>query len=333
MENLQNREDHIKQLEDLRRTKLIIYVTGDRPGWETQIHQEVHSLFACHLESISMGKKLKKISLYLYTRGGSTLAAWSLVSLMRQYCDELEIIVPSKAHSAGTLMCLGSNLIVMNKRSTLGAIDPSVNTPLNPTIPNMPGQTIPVSVEAINGYIELVKKEIGISDQNALSEVVKVLSEKIHPLVLGEVYRARTQIKMLAGKLLELHAPNGDKEKIISFLCSDSGSHDYTINLKDAKEMGLNVEEADDENAKLINIILDSISNELDLNNPFDPGKLLEDHDQTDYSCKRALIQSVEGKKHLFITDGTLSLINDNGNVMLQNTAKYDGWRHDEQNN
>ena len=70
-------------------------------------------------------------------------------------------------------MCLGSNRIVMTKQSTLSPIDPSINTPINPAIPNMTGQTIPVSVEAINGYIELVKKEFGIRDDKALAEIAK----------------------------------------------------------------------------------------------------------------------------------------------------------------
>jgi hypothetical protein len=326
-----NREELIKQLEDLRNTKILIYITGDRPGWETQIHEEVHSYFASHLELISKGELINKLSLYLYTRGGNTLAAWSLVNLLRQYCKELEIIVPSKAHSAGTLMCLGSNRIVMTKQSTLSPIDPSINTPINPAIPNMTGQTIPVSVEAINGYIELVKKEFGIRDDKALAEIVKVLSEKIHPLVLGEVYRARAQIKMLAHKLLDFHIPDGNKQEIVDFLCSDSGSHDYTINLKDAKGLGLVVEESDKKNTELINAIFKTISGELELDIPFDPRKLLAEQDIVDYTSKRALIQSLEGGKHLFITKGTLSIINDNGNIILHNVPTFEGWTYEQE--
>ncbi|MEN6445849.1 MAG: serine protease [Candidatus Cloacimonas sp.] len=328
MEPKQKREELLQQLETLRKTKVLIYVTGDRPGWETQIHQEVHSFFAQHLEKMSKGSKLNKLSLFLYTRGGNTLAAWSLVNLLRQYCEELEIIVPSKAHSAGTLMCLGSNLIVMTRQSTLGPIDPNINTPLNPAIPNMPGHTIPVSVEAINGYIELVKKEFGIKNDQALAEVVKVLSEKIHPLVLGEVYRARAQIKMLANKLLDFHIPEGHKEKIVNFLCTDSGSHDYTINIKDARDLGLVVEEADQQNAELINAILETIARELELDIPFDPKKLLKKKEFTDYWCKRALIQSIEGGKHLFISEGTLSLHHNEDKVIFQNTPTFEGWRY-----
>ncbi|HQF67392.1 MAG TPA: serine protease, partial [Candidatus Cloacimonadota bacterium] len=292
MNLIQERVQLMQRLEKIRKTKVLLYITGDRPGWETQVHQEVLGHFAKHLELMYKKTKVQKLSLYLYTRGGNTLAAWSIISLVRQYCNELEIIVPSRAHSAGTLMCLGSSRIVMTKQSTLGPIDPNINTPLNPPIPTMPGQTIPVSVEAINGYIELVKKEFGITDNNALVDVVKVLSDKIHPLVLGEVYRARTQIKMLAKKLLAFHLPQSDQEKInkiVSFLCTDSGSHDYTINLVDARDLGLIIEEADKPNREIINSIFSTLEEELELDTPFDPIRLLGTKDNADYCNRRAI--------------------------------------------
>lgn len=332
MNLIQERVQLMQRLEKIRKTKVLLYITGDRPGWETQIHQEVLGHFAKHLDLMYKKTKVQKLSLYLYTRGGNTLAAWSIISLVRQYCNELEIIVPSRAHSAGTLMCLGSSRIVMTKQSTLGPIDPNINTPLNPPIPTMPGQTIPVSVEAINGYIELVKKEFGISDNNALVDVVKVLSDKVHPLVLGEVYRARTQIKMLAKKLLAFHLPQGDKEeinKIVSFLCTDSGSHDYTINLVDARDLGLIIEEADKPNREIINSIFSTIAEELELDIPFDPISLLGTKDNADYCNRRAIIQSINGGQVSFITQGTLILSNDNGNNLVSDTRTFEGWRNE----
>ncbi|MCB5223962.1 MAG: serine protease [Candidatus Cloacimonadaceae bacterium] len=329
----QDRVQLIQKLEEIRNTKALLYITGDRPGWETQVHQEVLGHFAKHLELMIDKSKVPRISLYLYTRGGNTLAAWSIISLVRQYCEELEIIVPSKAHSAGTLMCLGSSKIVMTKQSTLGPIDPNINTPLNPPIPTVPGQTFPVSVEAINGYIELVKKEFGITDNNALVDVVKVLSDKIHPLVLGEVYRARAQIKMLAKKLLALHLPQADEDKIdriVSFLCTDSGSHDYTINLVDARELGLNIEEADKPNREIINGIFSTVSEDLELDVPFDPIRLLGPNDTAKYCNKRAIIQSIYGGQVSFITEGMLTLSNDNGNNIVRENRAFEGWRNEQ---
>src|SRR4051794_24368163 len=130
MKNMGNHSARVPLLTSIERergSRAIMYVTGDRPGWETQISPEVVDHFIDHLDPI-VGSE--KISLILYTRGGNTLAAWSIINLIRQFCNELEIIIPFKAWSAGTLMSLGANRLLMTKQATLGPIDPSINGPL-----------------------------------------------------------------------------------------------------------------------------------------------------------------------------------------------------------
>ncbi len=233
----------------------MVYVTSDRRGLETQIAPDILMYFANHLDKIGDSEK---ISLFLYTRGGSTLAAWSLVNLIRNFCKNFEVVVPFNCHSAGTLICLGANTIVMTKQATLGPIDPSTNGLMNPQIDhNNQKVKVPVSVEVVNGYLEMAKNDFGISDQQALANIFLSLSDKIHPLSLGEVYRTKSQILMLAKKLLANHKLEKDKEdKIINFLCSESGSHDYTIYRREAKdELGLNIEKPDDNLYEIINKI------------------------------------------------------------------------------
>lgn len=153
----QDRLELYRQLEQQRNSKLIVYVTGTRHGLETQIANDVLPKFSEHLDKIG---DTEKISLYLYTNGGDTLTAWSLVNLIRSFCNELEIIIPSNCFSSGTLICLGADKIVMTKQATLGPIDPSITGPLNPMIPGFsdPNAKIPVSVEYVNAYIEMAKR-------------------------------------------------------------------------------------------------------------------------------------------------------------------------------
>ena len=81
----QNRINLYKEIEEKRDSKLLVYVTGDRRGLETKIHPEVLDLFVQHLDTMGT---VPKISLYLYTRGGHTLAAWSIANLIYQFCDD-----------------------------------------------------------------------------------------------------------------------------------------------------------------------------------------------------------------------------------------------------
>src|SRR2546427_6800245 len=110
------RQTLIQQLEATRGSKVLLFFTGDRRNLQTQIAADVYDLFVNHLDKIGI---VKKLSLFLYTRGGDTLTAWSLVNLIRQFCEELEVVIPSKAHSAGTLIALGADKIVMTKQATL----------------------------------------------------------------------------------------------------------------------------------------------------------------------------------------------------------------------
>lgn len=333
-----NRRDLYQKLEEKLNSKLLVYITSDRPGFEASIAQDVIDIFINQLDRIG---SVDKISLYLYTRGGDTAAAWNIINLLRQYCDNLQVVIPHKAHSAGTLISIGANSIIMTKQATLGPIDPSVNTPLNPPIPNAPPQNnFPVSVEAVKGYLAFAKEELAIKDDVALSNIMIKLSDYVHPLVLGQVYRARAQIKMLAEKLLTNQVTDSTKIKdIIAFLCSDSGSHDYTINRREAKEnLGLNIEKPDDEMYGLIKAIYDDISSELGFGIPFDPVAVAQINDGA-YNVRRALIESINGGSDAFVTEGVVKRIMVSGapgqppQPGIQTTKTFEGWKHESNNN
>lgn len=322
-----------EEIERQRNSKLIVYVTGDRRGLETQIANDATEYFIEHLDAIGV---VPKISLLLDTNGGNTLAGWNIVNLIRQFCDDFEVIVPLKAKSTGTLMCLGADRIIMTKQATLGPIDPSVNNALNPEIPNAgPDARVPVSVEAIKGYFELAKHELNIKDDEALAKIFSDLANKVHPLVLGEVYRAIGQIRMLAEKLLKNQVTDPDKiKKIIAFLCSESGSHDYTITRREARDdLGLNIEKPSQEFYDIIKQTYTSLKEELELNKPYNPQMYIGNAQQKDYNFKRVIIESIDGGTDYFESEGQLRRISINvpgggSQHGLNDNRVYEGWKH-----
>ncbi|MDR1179340.1 MAG: serine protease [Spirochaetales bacterium] len=302
----EQRLDLYRKLEKKQNSRILVYVTGDRLGLETSIGNDVYDFFVNHLDKIG---PVPKLSLYLYTRGGDTLAAWSIINLIKQFADEIEVIIPSKCHSAGTLMSLSAKQIIMTKQATLGPIDPSVNHPLNPSVPGgPPNAKIPVSVEAIEGYIQLVKEECEFNAEHDSNKLIEILSTHIHPVVLGQVFRTKAQIKMLSRRLLLDQIQDEEKIKnIVDFLCSGSGSHDYTIHHREARnELGLNILKPDDELYTIIKNIYDDIVNELQLTSTYDPNQILGAEQTKKYSIKRALLESVEGE-NCFASDGILT--------------------------
>lgn len=325
---IKDRIEIMKKIEKRRDSRAILYVTGDRPGLETQIHQEVYDYFVNILDKIGI---VDKISLILYTRGGNTLAAWSIINLIRQFCTYFEVIIPQKAQSAGTLISIGTNTIVMTKQATLGPVDPSINTPLNPRIEGAgPGARYPVSVEAVNGFLELAKSNMPNSDSNSLKDIIAQLSQKVHPLVLGEVYRSKTQIQMLSTKLLSITGIEKDKIcGIVSFLCSESGSHDYTIHRREARDLGLNIEKPNDVFYNEIKALYDDFSSELKLTERWNPSFELKSDDSIKYSYKRCLIESTNSKSYFFSSEGELRKETQNTHTNLKDNRIFEGWKHE----
>lgn len=299
------RKAHYRTIEKQRSSKVIAYVTSDRQGLETIISPDCIDLFVDLLDKIG---PTNKISLLLHTNGGHTLSAWRIVNLIRTFCDELEVLIPMKALSAGTLISIGADKLIMTKQAALGPIDPSVNNPLNPQT-NMGNQItrVPVSVENVLGYLSAAKDELKISSESDLTNVLIHLSSQVHPLILGEIFRTRAQIRFLAGKLLARQVSDKEKAKsIIDFLCADSGSHDYTINRREARELGLNIENPSDDFYKLLRKIHLSYGEQLKLLEPYSPHILLASSQNISYTHVRGLVESTEGC-YGFISDGSLS--------------------------
>lgn len=329
----QERTKLYQKLEEARGSKVLLYVTGDRKQLETQIGKEVIDFFVHHLDLINHHKK---ISLFLHTNGGDVIASWSIANLIRQFCDEFEVIVASKALSGGTLICLGANCITMTKQASLGPIDPTMNSPLNPQVPGAPPHAkAPVSVEAISGYLDFAKATLG-KDAD-LKEVFLHLSSQIHPHVLGQAYRSRTQIRMLAKKLLARHVQDEERiNSILGFLCSESGSHDYTITRQEAREsLKLNIERPDATLYQLIRDLHEDVASELELRKPYDPNLVLGGGNSVNYIFKRALIESVSGGSHVFTSEGILT----RQNVQIQpgvvqqgiaDNRSFEGWKHNQ---
>jgi len=323
-----------QELESKRESKLLVFITGDRQGMETQMHPEVLDMIVEHLDSFGNNKK---ITLFMHTRGGETSAGWSIANLIRSFCDDFEVIVPARAHSSGTLVCLGANRIVMTKQATLGPVDPSVNSPLNPQMPGAgPQVRVPISVESIKGFVQLAKEELGIRGSRDITQVMSILASKVDPLVLGDVFRARTHIRMLARNLLEKQIKTRNSKekinKIVNFLCSDSGSHNYTINRTEAREnLGLNIERPDENLYSLIMKIYRNIEDELELRRPFIPQLLISSVDKADFKCRRALIESIDGKTNVFVSEGSLvkqQVPTPNGlMIQIQDIRTFEGWR------
>ena len=130
---------------------------------------------------------------------------------------------------------------------------------------------------------------------------------------------------MLANKLLNQQIKDKNKKKkIIDFLCSESGSHDYTINRIEAKEeLQLSIEKPNDELYTLIKKIFDDIQNELELNSDFNPNIQLSK--SPNFSNRMAIIESINGGAHYFMSEGVI--LRTQTNLVVNKI--FEGWRYE----
>jgi hypothetical protein len=270
-------QDRAQILQDLASDlgfPIISYVTGDRPGMQTQIAAEQLVYFPRHLAAFASEETL---GLLLYTRGGETQAAWPIVNFLREHCQQLVILAPFWAHSAGTLMALGANRIIMSKYATLSPIDPTVANAFNPQDPLNPQLRIPIAVEDVMAFFELVKGQSEESSED-MARAFHRLSETVHPLALGNVQRSIDQIRQLAQKMIRLHSPERSEDEItrlVHDLTTGLYSHYHLMGRNEAREIGLPVEDTSSSVEGLLLRYYDQLCADLQLLEKFDPAALL----------------------------------------------------------
>lgn len=235
-----DKKSFIQQIEKLRKSRVVTYVTSDRPGpVNARVAMDIIPVISKQLQTIG---KTQNIDLFLYSTGGDTMVPWRLVSMIREYCSKFSVLVPYKAHSAATMIALGADEIVMSDLSELSPIDPSTANVFNPQDPQNLQNKIPISVEDVMAYFDLAKNKFGIKSDEQLATIFNKFVEsnpQIHPLALGNVNRIHNLIRILAKRLLKSHkAPIKEEEieKLVDYFTEKLYSHQYFIGRKEAKE-------------------------------------------------------------------------------------------------
>lgn len=297
-------QNSIKQIERLRGSRVITYVTSDRQGpVNARVAMDIIPIVSQQLRLIG---KVPKIDLFLYSTGGDTMVPWRLVSMIREYCDSFSVLVPYKAHSAATMISLGADEIVMSDLSELSPIDPSTANVFNPADPANPQGRTPISVEDVMAYFDLAKNKFGIKEDAELAKIFNKFVEsnpQIHPLALGNVNRIHNLIRILAKRLLKSHKAQMKETEIdtvVDYFTEKLYSHQYFIGRKEAHDdLGLkNVSYADNDLAKAMTDLFEEYKKEMGLSVIWNPEIEISNNFQIKKNYKIAFIESGEMSNH-----------------------------------
>lgn len=119
-----------------------------------------------------------KLDLILETPGGSGEAAEDIVRLLRTKYDDLAVIIPGWAKSAGTIMAMAADEILMGPTSALGPIDAQLSW-----------QGKRFSADALLEGMEKIKKEV--TDTGVLNKAYVPILQGISP---GELQSAQNAL-------------------------------------------------------------------------------------------------------------------------------------------
>ncbi|MEW6078133.1 MAG: hypothetical protein AB1724_10000 [Thermodesulfobacteriota bacterium] len=244
------RKELMKEIEDFRGNRTLISLFNfDRQSFPQVSELGISTQFASDLKGclyriLKESKTGNGVDIFLYTRGGDTNSVWPIANLVREFDKNFEVIVPFRAHSAGTLFALGAKNIVMTKMSELSPVDPSTGNQFNPIDKVDTKKRLSISVEDVNAYkdfllqsygIEETQEPMSLENKNLLKSHLEDLVRELHPLAVGNVYRVHKLIRRLAKELLSFHSSNNaDLDKIIKQLTVEPYSHLHMISRKEA---------------------------------------------------------------------------------------------------
>lgn len=165
----------ISEYNKLRNTYLFVYAAAiGKPIPSVSLEQADFYV----IRDLLTGKKdLQKVDMYLETPGGSGETAEEIVKFLHNNFDTVSFVVSGEAKSAGTIIVLSGNEILMTETGSLGPIDAQMK--------------IGRSVVSAYDYMEWIeKKRKEAEKQGALNPFDATMIAQISPCELGSVFHA-----------------------------------------------------------------------------------------------------------------------------------------------
>jgi len=162
-----------KAIEEYRERPLITYVTSTRQGAEFHMSEDAVREFIDQINSINQSSS---VDVLIHSIGGDALAAWKLMSILREHFESVSVLVPYMAFSAATLFALGADEIVMHPCASLGPIDPQI------TIFKPDEGTLKFAYEDVGAFLRFLVSDVRISEQMHISTIIEKLFSVVDPV-------------------------------------------------------------------------------------------------------------------------------------------------------
>lgn len=229
------RQGIIKKIQDRSARGFICYVGGT----QAPVDRDDVVGFVDLLHNVRPSHDLDFL---LHTGGGDMDAAEKIITMVRDKVGSavLRVIVPDYAKSAGTLMALGADTIVMSDASELGPIDPQI------ILSDGNGNRIQHSV---HNYLKAYETHSTALKEDPNNQASRIMLSKLDPATVHLFEGVMERAKALAEQLLKrgMHKDGkGNWSQAASSLLDTKRwqTHGQMISWQDARDprVGLSVE-------------------------------------------------------------------------------------------
>lgn len=245
MDRIQNEgtihQEAVRAVEAITKRNLICYAAFLRHPASTIIQEDSQFIEAL-LRSVDLGQYPDTLDLLLHTPGGDPTAAERIVMTCRSYAKSFRVIVARTAMSAGTLVAMGADSILMTETSELGPIDPQM------IVANGQQQTLRPAAAFVDAYRELISKSQEAIKSNEPPHPYVELLRKMDPTWIQVCLKARELARTIAGDFLNKYMLKGKSQQDIDQTVErfmkegELLSHGRIIRAGKAQEYGLKVE-------------------------------------------------------------------------------------------
>ena len=219
----------IRRIQGRSRRTLLCYVSGS----DCAIDRDDTVPFVDLLHHVPRNRA---VDLLLHTFGGSADVAEKLMGMLRGHVGtaELRVIVPDYAKSAGTLMVLGADKVVMSDMSELGPIDPQI--------------LLADRWQAVQNYLDAYDEHAATLKTDPDNTAARIMLGKLDPATLKLCETAVDRARQAAENLLKrgMFRKGGNWSLTVSELLDTARwlSHGQVISWDDAQDprIGLAVE-------------------------------------------------------------------------------------------
>lgn len=199
--------------------------------------------------------KIEDLDVFLHTYGGDPDSAYLIAQVIRYFSNNVNFLIPIHSTSAGTLICMCANKILLGDYAVLSSIDIHYDD-----------ETELVNIDYFMKFASdcrkkiedlFVEKSYGNAESHVESDLLKEMVKQVKAINIGKFYREKNLTGFYARRLmLDYMFENKLNKKeltdnIIKNILYENPSHDFRMDYNICKMLELPVERMEDKEYKI----------------------------------------------------------------------------------